>query len=182
VAEAGEVVGDLQAGGAGADDGDLLPGGCGTLDLGPLAVVEGGALEAADGHRLALDADDAGVLAGVEAGPSEGAGDRVGLEGDGEGLVEVAVRDGLDVLRRLRQRGAGEGARLGLAVDAAQRLGDGQLARVAEDGLVVGLDALGGGTLGDLDAVKLDGHRVRVERRSATRKGCRKRIQRIAVG
>src|SRR6185437_1450956 len=110
IAERSEVAGDGERGGPAADQRDALA----VLALGRLRhprldvvlVVGGDALQAADRHRLVLDADaTAGRLAWPVAGAPEHARKHVRLPIDHVGVVVTPLRDQTDVFgdRRVRR-------------------------------------------------------------------------------
>src|ERR1041385_7829634 len=102
VADRREVACDRQRGGAAADQRDALAVlarrrlGQPVLDV--VLVVGGDALEAADRHRLILDAHaPAGRLAGAVAGAPEDPREHIGAPIDHVGVGVAAVRDQADV-------------------------------------------------------------------------------------
>ena len=147
-AVAGELAGAGDAGGAGADDGDLLA--VGGLHLGlarELGLVAQEALELADRDRLALLAADALALALrlLRADAAADGGQHRGLADDVEAGAEVLLVDLLDERGDVDVDGAALDAERLLAPQAARRLGDGHLLGVAlVDGAEVAGALLGG--------------------------------------
>ena len=112
VAEWHQVPGDGERGRPSTDQRDVLavlaPGNLGhELDDAAL-VVSGGALQATDGHRIALDTPTpAGRLARAVAGAPQDAGEDIRLPVDHVGVGVAFGGDHADVLRHGRVRGAG---------------------------------------------------------------------------
>ena len=150
VAQQDQVVGYGDPGRAGTDDGDLLAGRRGDvrgLDLaaGCLPIGEE-PLEPADGHWVALLAQDADLLALVLLGADSAAHRRQGVglfdlpDAGGEVALDYAVDEAgdVDVYR------ASADAERFLAVQAAGGFGDGGVLGVAQGDFVKILDALEG--------------------------------------
>src|SRR5699024_5420159 len=137
----GQVAGGGQAGRARADDGHLVPvegghGGAG-MDVFPVPVGHK-ALQAADAHRLVLDAAGAAALALALLGtdPAADGGHGRVLADDLIGGFKVALGHLGDELGDLDAHGAALDAGPVLAVDAALGLVDGHLGGVAQRHLV----------------------------------------------
>ena len=109
VAERSEVTRDGERGRAAAHERDALAvldgGGLGQAVADVVLVVGGDALEAADRHRLVLDAHaPARRFARTVAGAAEDSREHVGLPIDHVGVAVAAFRDQPDVLRDRRVR------------------------------------------------------------------------------
>jgi hypothetical protein len=146
VADPRQLLGGGQAGGAGADHGDLLAGlGPGRLGRDPAhfpALVDEEVLDGLDAHRLGVDAQGAGGLAGGGADAAGELGEIVGGVQHLQGLPPVApvgevvpVRD--DVVHR-----ATVAAERDAAVHAAGALDLGGLVAEGVDELLVIAQAL----------------------------------------
>jgi hypothetical protein len=136
VAQPREVVGRGHAGGATADDPDLLgPLDSRWFDRGQAAVLGGEALERADRDRLVEDATATDAFARRRADPAADRRERVDLGGDRVGVVIAAGPDQPDI---------SPGVRAGRAGDLAGCLGNRRAVRLHRSPDLPCLGSLGG--------------------------------------